>query len=271
MRAIPGAFCCDNRPDHRLEAAPKTGIFSRVVHFMASGTSGAEFLGWDDAFLEDVAGGGPETVWFWEADAPFVVIGRGQRVDREVHRSACEQDGIPIYRRCSGGGAVVQGPGCLNYGLALRIPESGPLTTLSTTNQWIMARQASALARAGIPGVVVRGHTDLALSRGETDLKFSGNAQRRLKDALLFHGTLLLGADLSGVNRWLAHPSSEPGYRAGRGHLDFIANLGISPDQIRAAIVEEWDAGCPHPGPPHPAMEQWAFSRYSLPEWNLAR
>ena len=238
---------------------------------MASGTSGAEFLGWDDAFLEDVAAGGPETVWLWESASPFVVLGRGQQVDREVHRAACRADGIPVHRRCSGGGAVLQGPGCLNYGLALRIPEAGPMTALTTTNQWIMARQASALARAGLPGVVIRGHTDLAFDRGGVELKFSGNAQRRQKNALLFHGTLLWGADLSGMDKWLAHPSSEPGYRANRRHLDFIANLEIPPDQLRAAIVREWEADSPHPNPPHAAMKRWASSRYCLSDWNLAR
>jgi len=237
---------------------------------MASGTSGAEFLGWDDAFLEDVADGGPETLWFWESTAPFVVIGRGQRVELEVHRAACDIDGIPIYRRCSGGGAVLQGPGCLNYGLALGIPESGPLTALSTTNQWIMSRQSSAMARVGIQGVVIRGHTDLAIDRGGIELKFSGNAQRRQRNALLFHGTILWGADLTGIDQWLAHPSSEPGYRASRRHLDFIANLGIPPDSIRSAILREWEAGSPHPSPPEEAMKHWASSRYSLPEWNLA-
>lgn len=238
---------------------------------MASGTSGAEFLGWDDAVLEHVADGGPETLWFWESAAPFVVIGRGQRVEREVHRAACDLDGIPIYRRCTGGGAVLQGPGCLNYGLALRIPESGPLTALSTTNQWIMARQASAISRIGIQGVAIRGHTDLAIKREGIEMKFSGNAQRRLKNALLFHGTLLWGANLTGIEKWLAHPSSEPGYRASRRHLDFVVNLGVPPDLIWSAIMLEWEADRPHPGPPKEAMQHWASSRYSLTEWNLAR
>ena len=53
-------------------------------------------------------------------------------------RRLCEQGGnrgqrrgvpaqkIPVFRRCSGGGTVVQGPGCLNYTLVLQIDEESP-------------------------------------------------------------------------------------------------------------------------------------------------
>ena len=41
------------------------------------------FLGWDDAFLDSVDQGGPETIWFWESPAPFVVVGHGQQVERD--------------------------------------------------------------------------------------------------------------------------------------------------------------------------------------------
>lgn len=127
---------------------------------MASGSTAAEYLAWDDAILQQVSEGGPEVLWFWEASQPFVVIGRGQRVDLEVDRERCELDGVPVLRRTSGGGAVVQGPGCLCYGMALRIPDTGPLSGVTSTNQWVMERQASALRNVGLEGVVVRGHTD---------------------------------------------------------------------------------------------------------------
>ena len=238
---------------------------------MAPSGSAAESLAWDDAFLERVAGGGPEVLWFWEAVQPFVVIGRGQKVELEVNRINCERDGIPILRRTSGGGAVVQQPGCLNYGLVIRIPDSGPLLSVTTTNQWVMERQAAALRRAGLDGVVVRGHTDLALVQDGIERKFSGNAQRRIRECLLFHGTVLYQSPFEGMDRWLKHPSSEPDYRQGRRHCEFITNITLSALQIRQAMITEWQAESTLNGAPWDVRFVWVNQRYSLSEWNLAR
>ena len=101
----------------------------------------------------------------------------------EVNVAACETKGIPIYRRCSGGGTVVQGPGCLNYTLVLKITEDGPLRNITSANRFIMERNRAAIeslypkseTQDPRPEIVVHGHTDLCLD----DLKFSGNSQRR--------------------------------------------------------------------------------------------
>src|SRR6266568_2397839 len=54
---------------------------------------------------------------FWESEQPVVVLGRSGRITEQVNQQACAVDNIEILRRCSGGGAVVLGPGCLNYSL----------------------------------------------------------------------------------------------------------------------------------------------------------
>ena len=55
-----------------------------------------------------------------------------------------------------------------------------------------MTTNRDALGQALGQAVEIEGHTDLAID----GVKFSGNAQRRRRDALLFHGTILLGFDL---------------------------------------------------------------------------
>ena len=55
-----------------------------------------------------------------------MVVGYANQVEVEVNVPACTARGIPILRRCSGGGTVVQGPGCLNYAVVLRITADGP-------------------------------------------------------------------------------------------------------------------------------------------------
>jgi hypothetical protein len=99
-----------------------------------------------------------------------------------------------------------------------------------------MNRHAAALTRAlGLP-VRRRGDTDLAIA----DCKFSGNAQRRGRHALLFHGTFLLRLDFEIAQAVLPAPSRQPSYRRDRGHADFMMNLGTDPATVKAAILEAW-------------------------------
>lgn len=234
-------------------------------------SSPAELLAWDDALLDATEAGGPEALWFWEAAEPFVVVGYGQEIAREVDEAACARRGVPILRRCSGGGTVVQGPGCLNYALTLKIKEGGPLATITSTNQWIMERNRRALAAALGQEVVVRGHTDLALVTTAGEKKFSGNAQRRKRNALLFHGTILLNFDLAMIAELLRFPSAQPDYRRDRRHLDFIANTGLTADAVRLALSAEWGAEMAHPGLPAEAMRIAVAERYGRDEWNCRR
>src|SRR5690606_15006792 len=71
---------------------------------------------------------------FWESPRHFVVLGYSKKVAEEVHSSGCEAAGIPVLRRASGGGTVLQGPGCFNYTLVLPIEADPAFETISTTN-----------------------------------------------------------------------------------------------------------------------------------------
>src|ERR1700685_1591535 len=89
--------------------------------------SPAENLACDEALLDwREENGGEEILRFWEAPETFVVVGYANKIAAEVNVAACEAREIPIFRRCSGGGTVLQGPGCLNYTLILRITENSP-------------------------------------------------------------------------------------------------------------------------------------------------
>jgi lipoate-protein ligase A len=175
---------------------------------------------------------------------------------------------IPILRRCSGGGTVLQGPGCLNYALVLRIMESGPTRTISAANQFIMERNRVAIASllgGDEAAVEVRGHTDLALD----GLKFSGNSQRRRKHFLLFHGTLLLNFDLGLIAKLLPPPSREPDYRGGRPHEKFLTNLPVSAAALKSTLRQAWAAHDAADKLPGLETQRLVVEKYSRAEWNL--
>ncbi len=108
--------------------------------------SPAENLAADEALLDWCeAGHGDEMLLFWEPRETFVVVGYANKIATEVNVVACAAKKIPIFRRCSGGGTVVQMPGGLNYSLILRIAENGPTRNISSANQFIMEKNRSAI------------------------------------------------------------------------------------------------------------------------------
>lgn len=229
----------------------------------------AENLACDEALLDEAEGqGGSAVIRFWESSVPFVVLGYANKVAEEVGVSACRELGIPILRRCSGGGTVVQGPGCLNYAVVLRMDAAPGLQSITGTNQFVMERTRRALARALNCPVTVEGHTDLAVG----DLKFSGNAQRRKRDWLLFHGTVLLQEfDLGLIARVLLQPPRQPDYRRRREHGEFVTRLALGRAAIKEALCAEWRATEPPSGIPMARVHELVLRRYSRDDWNLGR
>jgi lipoate-protein ligase A len=227
----------------------------------------AENLACDEALLDAAeAGAGDEVLRFWESRESFVVVGYANKVSAEVNVAACETHGIPILRRCSGGGTVVQGPGCLNYTLVLRITADGPLHSIGIANQFIMERNRAAIESLFRTfNLSIRGHTDLAIG----GRKFSGNSQRRRKHFLLFHGTFLLNFDLAFISELLPMPSKQPDYREHRTHDRFLTNLNVSADKVKLAMRQAWQAEEPLKKPPLEKISALAREKYATREWNF--
>lgn len=224
----------------------------------------AENLACDEALLEELDEGiGEPTLRFWESPVPFVVVGYANQVLSEVNLNECTRMGIPVLRRSSGGGTVLQGPGCLNFNLTF--PIANETATITDTNCYIMRRHREAFRKLlARDDVEIQGHTDLTLG----PKKFSGNAQRRKRDALVFHGCFLLNFDLGLIARFLNHPTKEPDYRAGRPHRQFLVNLGLPASAVKLALVEAWDAHDVTPPPSSERIEKLVRERYGNAGWN---
>lgn len=230
--------------------------------------SPAENLACDEALL-DLAEehGGDPVLRFWESSAHFVVLGYANKAAVEANLEACRAAGVPVFRRCSGGGTVLQGPGCLNYSVVLRIGSSPELGSITGANRHVMERNRQAMSRLLGREVRIEGHTDLALG----PRKFSGNAQRRKREWLLFHGTILFDFDLSLIPRLLRHPSLEPDYRAQRRHEEFVTNVPVSRDVLKETLREAWNASMPFGDLPGGHIAGLVADRYGRDEWNLSR
>jgi lipoate-protein ligase A len=230
----------------------------------------AENLACDEALLDACEReGAGEILRFWEPADYFVVVGYANHVGTEANTTACAAERIPVLRRCSGGGTVLQGPGCLNYSLILKLNSHDQLKNIPSANRFIMERNCAALNTLLSSG---RSHT--ASIDGCTDLviagrKFSGNSQRRRRHCLLFHGTFLLKFDIALMEKLLSMPSKQPAYREQRSHRDFLMNLTVSVAEVKRALREAWNALQPLETIPHETISTLVRDKYATAEWNL--
>jgi lipoate-protein ligase A len=198
------------------------------------------------------------------------VVGYANQVAKEVNPAACEAGGVPVLRRCSGGGTVLQGPGCLNYSLVLNVEDAPELAGITSANRFIMERNRAAMesvlsAEPGTrnPELSVEGHTDLAIA----GRKFSGNAQQRKRTHLLHHGSLLYAFDFAPLERYLKMPARRPDYRRDRTHADFLMNLPITKEALRVLLRAAWQADDPLSGWPAQRVQQLVTEKYAKSAW----
>ena len=225
-------------------------------------------LALDEALLlaaEEGAAG--ESLRFWSSDSAFVVLGYSRAALDDVDVDACRRDGVPVLRRYSGGGTVLQGPGCLNYNLVLRMDRSDAFSTITGATRAILERHVAALTPLLGGEVLLEGESDLTFS----GRKFSGNAQRRLGTYLAFHGTLLLGFDVSSLAGYLRMPDRQPAYRRRRAHCDFVVNLPLEQNEVKAVLASAWGASEPLTTAPFALARRLVHERYARPEWNMKR
>jgi lipoate-protein ligase A len=225
----------------------------------------AENLSLDEALL-DAAEAEPardEVLRLWEPPRPLVVVGRSSNVEREVNVGVCRQRGVPIFRRASGGAAIVAGPGCLMYAVVLSYARHPELRMLDRAHEFVLTRVASGLWSLGLPAQL-QGTSDLVIE----SRKVSGNSLRCKRDHLLYHGTLLYDFDLTLVGELLRMPPRQPEYRAGRPHGQFVANLPVGADSLRVALASAFAADKLLDNWPLEQTASLVASRYGRDDWN---
>jgi len=260
--------------------------------------SPAEDLALEEAMQLELEEGRAEPGWrVWQAVAPAVVLGTGQEHAREVNLDAARAAGVPVLRRHSGGGAVLIGPGIINYSGFFRLAELPGSQTISGAMQAGLQPVLAALLQLGVKAELA-GLADLAVrtagfriqdagcreqqqtTQDSALKKITGNAQARKRVSVLVHGTLLADPDWTLMERVLKFPTRAPEYRQDRGHRAFLTSLkelGVPSDltsfvqMLRAALstVTAVVTDLSH-GEKTKVHELFA-SRYSRENWHLRR
>ncbi len=246
-----------------------------------------ENLALDEALLDQAEAeeGASEVLRLWEPDRPMVVVGRSSKLAQEVKAEECARREIPVLRRSSGGTSIVAGPGCLMYAVVLSLNERPALRAIDHAHRFVLDRIAAALAPL-TPPIRCRGTSDLVVGESEkcpvgcgvendqpnsVARKVSGNSVRVKRDWLLYHGTLLYNFPIELIEACLPLPPREPDYRGGRSHRLFVANLPVSRDDLRRAMIAGWQADEPLANWPRERTSELVAQRYSLASWHADR
>jgi len=219
----------------------------------------------DEALLRGVADGtSPPTVRVFGWRPPTVSIGHGQLAERELEMAACRTAGVGVVRRPTGGRAVLHA-GELTYSVSGLAVRDGLGRTVMETYRLIAEALVRGLGRLGVEAELSELETSprprgeratppCFASAGRYEIvvggrKLVGSAQRRLGEAILQHGSLLIDASHSGIAGLLRIPEGER--EAVRRALamkttDLAGILGRTPDfdEVASAILsgfeDEW-------------------------------
>jgi len=133
-----------------------------------------------------------DVVFLWQ-NTPTIVVGNNQNTMEEINIPFAHEKEIKVVRRLSGGGAVYQDLGNLNFTFLMTLEKSANLDIKKFALPIV-----EALKRLGVPAEIT-GRNDITVE----DRKISGNAQRLFRNKLLHHGTLLFDTDLDILSRVL--------------------------------------------------------------------
>lgn len=118
--------------------------------------------------------------------SPTVIFGRHQVMANEVNISFCQENGIAMYRRKSGGGCVYADTG------NLMISYISPNTHSEWVFQFYLDEISMLLRGMGYPAVKST-HNDIMVNGS----KVSGNACFSLSTGTIVHGTMLYDVDFN--------------------------------------------------------------------------
>jgi lipoate-protein ligase A len=181
----------------------------------------------------------PNTIRLYRWKPSAVSIGYFQSIRDEVDLEACEDLGVDVIRRITGGGAVFHDyNGEITYSLVA--PDDDPLIPRDITESYDL-----------ICGCVIKGLEKLGLdsefkpindiiSNGK---KISGNAQTRRHGVVLQHGTVLVDSDLKTMFKVLSVSDTKISDKMIQAAQDRVTNIrreigrDVTFEETRRALI----------------------------------
>lgn len=198
----------------------------------------------------------------WQNE-PCIVIGRNQNAADEINRGYVRARSLPVVRRITGGGAVYHDRGNLNFSFIIN----------GEADRVELCRPVIDVLRSIGVEAEISGRNDITVD----GRKVSGTAMCSRGGRSLFHGTLLISADLEAMSEALKPDENKLMGHGVKSVRSRVANLSeyteeVSPDIIGAMLAEymtERGGEIYELGESDiEAIEKLQDSKYSTDEWN---
>ena len=131
-----------------------------------------------------------EIFMLWQ-NSSSIIVGKSQNAMAEIDYEYVTENGIKVVRRLTGGGAVYHDLGNLNFTYIVNREGFGDYVGFTKILRDFLAKSGLSAEVSGRNDVLIDGR------------KISGNAQYAHHGRLLHHGTILIGADMSHLEKAL--------------------------------------------------------------------
>lgn len=151
----------------------------------------------DEAILAaKIAGKVPNTLRFYRWQPSTVSIGKNQNPENEIYLKACQELGVDVVRRISGGGTVYHDyEGEVTYSVVAKVLDLGT-ADVTTVYAKIYDAIKDSLRLLGITADFSSGDSKNCPNMTVKGKKISGSSQTITRGIVLQHGTLLRSIDL---------------------------------------------------------------------------
>ncbi len=146
----------------------------------------------------------PPTLRFLQFSNPSVLVGHHQSVEEEVRLDYCQEKGIEINRRLTGGGALYWGKAELGWEIYISKKDDRVPSRVEDLYRKMGEASASGLRRLGVKAHF-RPRNDVEVG----GRKISGTGGTELSGAILFQGTILVDFDVDEMVRALRIPTEK--------------------------------------------------------------
>lgn len=200
--------------------------------------SGAENMAWDETLLE--ARGReiiPDTLRYLRFSPPVALVGFHQAVAEEIRVDYCQQEGIEINRRITGGGAIFFDEGQLGWELIASRKSLSLGKTLEEISRSVCLAVVQGLRTLGLEARF-RPRNDIEIN----GRKISGTGAVLEGEVFLFQGTLLIDFHLDHMIKALRIPTEKLQYRELTSARERVTSLkeqlGRRPsvEEVKAAL-----------------------------------
>jgi lipoate---protein ligase len=191
--------------------------------------SGAENMALDSALLAARAeGSSPDTLRFLRFSPPVALVGYHQSVAEEIRVDYCQEMGIDINRRVTGGGAIYFDAGQLGWEIICSYQSLGQGRHMERITQALCGTVARGLRRLGVDARF-RPRNDIEVH----GRKISGTGGSFDGKCFLFQGTLLIDFNLENLIKALRIPTEKLNRRELSSAAERVTSVK-GPARIRA-------------------------------------